>query len=206
MQDHLASLRAIRRGVFLVLSRLMCGPAVAAAGKSTMHSSRPRRRSRQPMHRKPPSRSIPASAQTGVVDHVAFSRRFRGRTRPPRHDQSRDQKHQSRPSERPCQTVVEPEQPGARIPAHCSSRLEAIASRQRPRLLHPIEATAISSDRELARARTESGSDRGSQMIGRTTSIPRLETRRARSSANRSTCSLAGCSKRSTSTISAIST
>jgi hypothetical protein len=83
VQDNLASLRALSRGVFLVLSRLICGPAVAAAGKSTMHSSRPRRRSRQPMDRKPPARSIAASAQTGVVDHVAFGRRFRGRTRPP---------------------------------------------------------------------------------------------------------------------------
>ena len=44
------------------------------------------------------------------------------------------------------------------------------------------------------------------QRTGRTTSIPRLETRCARSSVSRSTWSLPCCSKRSTSTISAIST
>jgi hypothetical protein len=122
VQDNLASLRAIRRGVLLGLSRLMCGPAVAAARKSTMHSSRPRRRSRQPTHRKPPSLSIPASTQTGVMDHVASRRRFRGRTRPPLASPPRAQEHQSRASEQPCQTVVEPEQPGARISAQCCFR------------------------------------------------------------------------------------
>ena len=55
-------------------------------------------------------------------------------------------------------------------------------------------------------ARAPAGHDRGFQRTGRTTSIPRLETRCAKSSANRWTCSLACCSKRSTSTISAIST
>jgi hypothetical protein len=44
------------------------------------------------------------------------------------------------------------------------------------------------------------------QNTGRRTSIPRLETRCAKSSVRRWTCSLACCSKRSTSRISAIST
>ena len=62
------------------------------------------------------------------------------------------------------------------------------------------------------RRRAAAGSPRpssrrcGFQRTGRTTSIPRLETRCAKSSVKRWTCSLACCSKRSTSRISAIST
>ena len=69
----------------------------------------------------------------------------------------------------------------------------------------------ISESVQLRRPRLRGGSrspsiDRGFQRTGRTTSIPRLDTEIRPSSAKRWTCSLACCSKRSTSTISAIST
>jgi len=70
------------------------------------------------------------------------------------------------------------------------------------------------SDSDLLRSRARTCSDRGRvdrpppqiQRTGRTTSIPRLETRWSKSSAKRWMCSVACCSKFSTLTISAIST
>ena len=69
----------------------------------------------------------------------------------------------------------------------------------------PEQATAAA-DRQHEEGARRSDFALSLQRTVRTTSIPRLETRCAKSSANRSTCSLACCSKRSTSTISAINT
>jgi hypothetical protein len=68
-----------------------------------------------------------------VASEAALARRL--------HYQSRDQEYQSRPSEQPWQTVVEPEQPGARIPAHCCFRLQGAARGvgQAKRLAAPLD-------------------------------------------------------------------